>query len=87
MRSCLIADDHVLMREALAATVRVNWPDAIVTEVGDFVSAWKAAADAPHVAIVDLMMPGALPVAGIRGLREASPDTEILVVTGTDDDR
>ncbi len=87
MRSCLIADDHVLMREALVSTVRVNWPDAVVTEVGDFVSAWKAAAAAPHVAIVDLMMPGALPVAGIRGLREASPSTEILVVTGTDDDR
>ena len=87
MRACLIADDHVLMREALAGTVRLAWPAAHVTEVGDFPSAWAAAADRPEVAIVDLMMPGADPLTGIGRLRTASPDTAILVVTGTDDDR
>ncbi|QXQ05646.1 response regulator transcription factor [Sphingosinicellaceae bacterium] len=87
MKSCLIADDHVLMREALAGTVRLGWPDVAITEVGDFAAAWAAAARRPDVAIVDLMMPGALPVAGIRGIRDAAPDTAILVVTGTSDDQ
>lgn len=87
MKSCLIADDHVLMREALAGMVRLVWPDAAITEVGDFSSAWAAAVTAPDVAIVDLMMPGADPVTGVRGLRDASPGTAILVVTGTDDDQ
>ena len=87
MKSCLIADDHVLMREALAGTVRLGWPDVAITEVGDFTAAWAAAVHRPDVAIVDLMMPGALPVAGIRGIRDAAPDTAILVVTGTNDDQ
>lgn len=87
MKSCLIADDHVLMRDALAGTVRLGWPDVTVTAVGDFASAWAAAASHPDVAIVDLMMPGAAPRAGVEGIRRASPATAILVVTGTDDDR
>lgn len=87
MKSCLIADDHVLMRDALAGTVRLGWPDVAITAVGDFASAWAAATHRPDVAIVDLMMPGATPLAGVEGIRRASPETAILVVTGTDDDR
>ncbi len=87
MKSCLIADDHVLMRAALAGTVALVWPAAAITEAGDFRSAWTAAAAQPDVAIVDLMMPGATPRDGIRGLRAAAPTAAILVVTGTDDDR
>jgi DNA-binding NarL/FixJ family response regulator len=87
MKTCLIADDHVLMRDALAGTVRLGWPHVAITAVGDFASAWAAAAAHPDVAIVDLMMPGAAPLAGVAGIRRASPDTAILVVTGTDDDR
>ena len=86
MRSCLIADDHVLMRAALAGAVQFGWPDATITEVGDFPAAWAVAAQ-HDVAIVDLMMPGATPRDGIRALRETAPATAILVVTGTDDDR
>ena len=87
MTSCLIADDHALMRDALGGTVRLIWPEAAITAVGDFASAWAAAAAHPEVAIIDLMMPGASPLAGVAGIRHASPDTAILVVTGTDDDR
>ncbi len=87
MKSCLICDDHVLVREALAGTVRLAWPDAVITEVGDFHSAWAAAAKGPDVAIVDLMMPGADPVTGVRRLVAAAPHAAILIVTGTDDDR
>ena len=87
MKSCLIADDHGLMRDALAGTVRLGWPDAAITEVGDFAAAWAAAAHHPDLAIVDLMMPGATPIAGVTRLRAISPGTAILIVTGTDDDR
>ena len=48
MKSCLIADDHVLMRDALAGTVRLAWPAAAIVEVGDFASAWAAAARHPR---------------------------------------
>jgi len=87
MRTCLVADDHVLMRAALAGAVHLGWPDAEIVEAADFPAAWLAARRRPDVAIVDLMMPGATPRDGVRALREASPATAILVVTGTDDDR
>lgn len=87
MRTCLIADDHVLMRDALSGTVRLGWPDAIITHASDFPSAWRAVAAGVDVAIVDLMMPGAPPLAGVKGIRDAAPATAVLVVTGTDDDR
>ena len=85
MKSCLICDDHALVREALAGTVRLGWPGARVTTVNDFTSAW-AAAPGHDCCIADLMMPGADPFAGIAGLRRAAPDMAILVVTGTEDD-
>lgn len=85
MKSCLICDDHVLVREALAGAVRLGWPDAVVTTVGDFPAAWNAA-PGHDCCIADLMMPGADPLAGIAGLTRAAPDMPILVVTGTEDD-
>jgi DNA-binding NarL/FixJ family response regulator len=86
MKTCLICDDHTLVREALAGTVRLGWPDAAITEVGDFPQAWSQAVLGHDLCIVDLMMPGAGPIAGVQGLRRAAPDMPILVVTGTEDD-
>ena len=86
MQTCLIADDHALVREALAGTVRMGWPGVTVIEAGDFVTAWKLAAAAPDFIIADLVMPGASPKAGIAGIIAAAPDARLLVVTGTQDD-
>jgi two-component system, NarL family, nitrate/nitrite response regulator NarL len=86
MKTCLICDDHVMMREALAGAVALGWPDADVSEAADFPSAWTAAADRPDLIISDLVMPGASPVEGVRRLRAAAPDTPILVVTGNEED-
>ena len=86
MKSCLICDDHVLVREAIAGTVRMSWPDVRIAEVGDFPSAWAEAANGHDTCIADLMMPGALPLAGIAGIQRAAPGMRILVVTGTEDD-
>jgi len=86
MKTCLVCDDHVLVREALSGSVRMVWPDIHITEVGDFPSAWAAAARGPDLCIADLMMPGANPLAGIDGIMRASPTTRVLIVTGTHDD-
>lgn len=85
MKSCLICDDHVLVREALAGAVRLACPEAKITAVGDFPAAWSAAPD-HDLCIADLMMPGADPRTGIAGLQRAHPGMPILVVTGTEDD-
>lgn len=86
MKNCLICDDHVLVREALAGTVAMGWPKVKITQACDFPSAW-AAAERPHeLCIVDLIMPGAGPVEGVARLLEAAPGMPVLVVTGTQDD-
>lgn len=92
VQSCLIADDHAMLREALAGVVALGWPAARVTQCGDFPTAWAAAAAmtaaaaAPDLILCDLVMPGSAPVPGIAGLRQAAPATPLLVITGTEDD-
>lgn len=86
MQSCLIADDHELVREALAATLRRRWPAATISEAGDFTSAWKLAAAAPQLCLVDLDMPDASPLAGVDRLRTIAPTALIVIVTGASDD-
>jgi DNA-binding NarL/FixJ family response regulator len=87
VRSCLICDDHALMRDALAGAVGLGWPEAAVALASDFPSAWAAAASGPPELIVsDLVMPGADPLDGIARLRSAAPGTPVLVVTGNEDD-
>ena len=83
MRSCLICDDHALVREALAATVAGRWPDAAIDQAADFPSAWIRMAGMPDLCLADLDMPGAAPLDGIDGLRATAPKTPILVVTGS----
>lgn len=86
MRSCLICDDHELVREALTAAVARRWPDATVSQAADFPEAWAMARTGPDLCLVDLVMPGAAPVEGVAGVLGAAPQTRLLVVTGSHDD-
>jgi two-component system, NarL family, nitrate/nitrite response regulator NarL len=86
MKSCLVCDDHGLVREAIAGMVRMGWPGVAVALAADFPTGWAMAAAAPDLIICDLVMPGAAPLAGIDGMRRAAPETPLLVVTGTEDD-
>ena len=86
MQTCLICDDHALVREALVGSVKMNWPGAAVSEASDFPQAWARARSQPGFCIADLVMPGAAPLDGIKGIMQAAPSTPILVVTGTEDD-
>lgn len=86
MQSCLICDDHAMMREAMMGNVALAWPDAAVSLAVDFPSASVAIAANPELCICDLVMPGASPVDGIAALRAQAPHVPILVVTGSEDD-
>jgi DNA-binding NarL/FixJ family response regulator len=87
MKDCLICDDHELMREALGATMRGRWPNVEINKASDFNEAWSLAASGPDVCLVDLIMPGADPIDGVRGIFDAAPRSLVIVVTGTDEDR
>ncbi len=39
----LICDDHPLMREALASSMRDRWPEVSLSVCADFPTAWAAA--------------------------------------------
>lgn len=82
----LICDDHPLMRQALVATLKARWPGVLFEEANSFPDTWIKAQSAPDFCLVDLAMPGAEPVEGLRRLRAAAPDAVLLVVTGLDDE-
>lgn len=76
-----------MMLQALQGSVQLSWPDAEVAVASDFPAAWSSAATRPDLILCDLGMPGAAPAEGIRRLREAAPESSILVVTGVEDDQ
>jgi len=82
----LIADDHPLVRDALARTLRCVQPDADVLEAADFGSALRLLqTEAPQLALLDLHMPGMDRVAGVRRLRLLCPGVPLVVASGEDD--
>lgn len=83
----VIADDHPVVREGLAAILSTQPDFTVVGEAagGDELLA-RAAALRPEVALVDLEMPGLDGVAAIRRLPEVAPETRALVLTAFDSD-
>jgi DNA-binding NarL/FixJ family response regulator len=85
----LIADDHVLVRSALARLLDAMDDIDVVGEAGDGDEAVAMAAQlSPDVVLMDLAMPGTDGEAATRLIREASPDMQVVVLTslsGRDD--
>lgn len=82
----LIADDHPLVRDALARTVQQLAADVQVRETGDLEGLLRLAAQGDaDLALVDLNMPGMDGVAGLRRLREAAPTLPVVVASGQED--
>jgi DNA-binding NarL/FixJ family response regulator len=82
----LIADDHAVVREGLARMI-ADQPDMrVVAESADGEAAIAAAVSCePHVALLDMRMPGLGGVAAIRRMREQSPRTRVLVLSMYED--
>jgi DNA-binding NarL/FixJ family response regulator len=82
----LIADDHPLVRDALARTVRQLDAEVTVHEAGDLDALLRLArAGAADLALIDLNMPGMDGVAGLARLREAAPTLPVVVASGQED--
>jgi DNA-binding NarL/FixJ family response regulator len=82
----LIADDHPLVRDALARTVARVRAEAQVQHAASFDEALALLlAEAPALALLDLHMPGMDGALGLRRLRLAAPRTTLVVVSGNDD--
>ena len=85
MNSILVADDHALMRTALAGMIALAWPEAQVETAADFTHA-AAAAPGRDLILCDLAMPDLPPLDGVRRVMAAAPGTPVIIVTGQDDD-
>jgi two-component system response regulator NreC len=80
--SILIADDHAVMRSGLKLLLEAEDDLEVVAEAGDVdETVRKLKAYKPEILILDLHMPGGPSMQFIPDMREASPDTRVVVLT------
>ena len=82
----LIADDHPLMRSALAEAVTQTFPGVEVLEAASF-DELKAylAETSPELILLDLHMPGMSGFIGLMVLRSEHPEIPVIVVSALED--
>lgn len=83
----LIADDHPLYCEALRAVVPQACPDAEVSEAGSQAEVLAAVGGGAHfdLVLLDLNIPGASGLSCLAALRQAAPQTPVVVVSAVED--
>jgi two-component system response regulator NreC len=82
----VIADDHAVVRSGLRMLLEAEDGLHVVAEAGDVPTAMQVIrAHRPHVAVLDLNMPGGSGLEAIPKLRESTPQTAIVVLTMQDD--
>ena len=80
----LIADDHPMVRDALATVVRQFDPDARVVQVGDYASLIEQVlARGPDLLLLDLNMPGMDGLEVVRHLKRIPETRDIPVIAFT----
>jgi DNA-binding NarL/FixJ family response regulator len=83
----VLADDHHLFRQGLAALIATVDGIEVVAEAGDGEAAVQAVArERPDVALIDLQMPGGGGINAIRDITNRFPDVATLVLTMFEDD-
>ncbi|MFZ1993885.1 MAG: response regulator transcription factor [Solirubrobacteraceae bacterium] len=84
----VLADDHAIVRSALRALLEAEAEFEVVAEAGDVdESVRKVLAYKPRVIVLDLSMPDGSSLTAIPRMREASPETAIVVLTMEDEPR
>jgi DNA-binding NarL/FixJ family response regulator len=78
----LLADDHTLVRESLVGLLQSDGDVQVVAQAADGIETIeKALAVRPDVVVADLSMPRLGGIEVVRRLRDALPDTRVLVLT------
>jgi len=77
-----LVDDHAVVRGALKALLEGQEDLEVAGEAGDLASGREMVAETrPRVLVLDVNLPDGLAVDFLGELREASPDTEIVLLT------
>lgn len=84
----LLVDDHTLVRESLVGILQSDGDIEVVAQAADGIEALeKALAARPDIVITDLSMPRLNGIELLRRLREALPETRVLVLTMHQEDQ
>jgi two-component system, NarL family, response regulator DevR len=83
----LLCDDHEVVREGLRGLVARQEGMSVVGEAGTVAEAVEAAARTkPDVVIMDVRLPDGSGVEACRTIREARPETKVIMLTSYADD-
>jgi NarL family two-component system response regulator LiaR len=78
----LLVDDHSIVRQGVRAYLDTQPDLQVVGEAGSGMEAIRLAAEqAPDVVLMDLVMPGMDGVEATRRLKQASPRSQVIVLT------
>ncbi|MDX6475669.1 MAG: hypothetical protein QOH95_1180 [Gaiellaceae bacterium] len=84
---CLIADDHPALTSAVSSYLSENGFDIVGLAPDGPRAVALITAEKPDLALVDYRMPRLSGADLVRALREASPDTRLVVYTADGDER
>ena len=82
----VIVEDQREIREGLAALIDGTPGFRCVGRYGSMEEALKGISEAPHVALLDIGLPGMSGIEGVRRLRQRYPSLAVLMITVYDDD-
>ena len=83
----LLCDDHEVVREGLRVLIARQQAMSVVGEAGTVAEAIEAAARSkPDVVIMDVRLPDGSGVEACRAIREARPETKVIMLTSYADD-
>jgi two-component system nitrate/nitrite response regulator NarL len=82
----MVVDDHTLFRRGLVALLASDSSLAVIGEASDAGEAVrKAATLQPDVILLDNHLPGATGIQALPGLKDAAPNTRIILLTVSED--
>ncbi len=83
----VIADDHLVVREGLKLILETEEDFELVGQAQDGATAVQLAREVePDLILMDLRMPGMGGIEAIEQIRDANPDTAVVILTTYDED-